>query len=362
MRFLLSIFLALWSVVALANDECVLRIGSSQRVMHDFGHVRVAEVAPTYIWWSKEAGNLVPSDPQGHSQGTFNYNTLYRLTSASGGSWYFRFWGEWFDSAKTHRTAFYGVQWADGKHPELPGDYRVSSVDAPRPQAGRKTFATIGDSMTWFNHAQKFRCDLASKLPHYRFVGSNTDSFGFGHDGHGGDTTYEVLRRIGKIPEADVYFLLIGSNDGGMTPKETAANIKKIVSMLMHRGSRSRVYVSTLPVRGDKQAYLVPERNEAIGHWYTSCECHASVKIIDLRAAMMNTPDALERYIDPAPDLIHPNQAGYDFLSRLIADTVTSDDNARLAKGERYEKDNLFVHTAVDSPGLPHRPNSTRLP
>ena len=355
MRVVLSVVFSLWSAIVLASGACSLKIGPSPKLLYRFGAIPVAEVAPTYIWWARGAGDLMPSDPQGHSQRTFNYNTLYRLTNNTGESWYFRFWGEWFDSAKTHRTAFYGVQWANGKYPLIPGEYKVSSVYDPRPQIGRKTFSTIGDSMTWFNNGQAFRCDLASKLPNYRFVGSNTDSFGFGHDGHGGDNTYQTLQRIGEVPTSDAYFLLIGSNDGGMSPRRTAENIANIIKHLLHRGNRPHVYVSTLPVRGDKLAYLVHKRNAAIKTWYASCGCRANVVLIDTHAAMQRKPDALARYINPAPDLIHPTLAGYDLLSDLIAHAVTDEDNARIAKGIRHAADSIPISATADS-----RPMVTR--
>jgi lysophospholipase L1-like esterase len=355
MRLFASILLAVWSVAAVAGGHCALRIGENPVVLHDFGRMRIAEFAPTYIWFDKTAGNLVPSDPQAVSANTFNYNTLYRVQDNGGDSWFFRFPGEWFDSAKTHRTAFWGVQWADGKYPQVPGNYQVSSVSAARPQSGKRTLVTIGDSMTWFDNGQSFRCKLAEKLPGYRFIGSHTDSFGFGHDGHGGDNSYQTLQRINEVPTSDAYFLLIGSNDGGMYPKGTASNISGIVKALLRRGNRPHVYVSTLPIRGDKLAYLVHERNAAIRQWYAACGCHATVTLIDTHAVMQREPGALAKYINPAPDLIHPSPAGYDLLSDLSARTITDEDSVSIAKGAHRPAMAVLINESADS-----RPAVTR--
>jgi len=290
----------------------------------------LAEISGTYIWFAQNVGDIVPVDPSGRSTDTFNYNTLYRVSDQKGGVWYFRFSGEWFDQAKTHRSAFYAVQWADSKWPVLQGKYLIDSVSAPRPQAGPMTFATIGDSMTWFGQGQYFRCKLAAKLPNYRFIGSNTDSFGYGHDGHGGDNTTEVLARLKDVPPSDVYFLLIGANDSGYAPSQTANHISKIATRLLAKKQGARVYIATLPARGDARAGIELERTAEILSWYRRCACHNTVKLIDIGAAMRRTPDALSSLI--MPDHIHPNLDGYRLISRLIAAKVSDQSAARAGR------------------------------
>jgi len=349
MKSLVAIFAFLFAVSVQAEESCSLKIGDTARTLHNFGRIQLAEIAPTYIWLSPAAGNIVPGDPQGHSAATFNFNTLYRVSDAKGGAWYFRFAGVSFDAEKK-RSLFWAVQWADRKYPVFPGDYQIESVEAPRPQAGQQTFATIGDSMTWFNDGQYFRCKLATKLSGYRFIGSNTDSFGFGHDGHGGDNSLEVLNRVDRVPVADAYFLLVGANDIGYTPKETAQRIAKIVGRLLDRGNNPRVYVSTLPVRGDKYAWQAPKRSAAIRDWYKSCDCHANVTLVDTRASMLNTKYPLANLINPKPDLIHPSPAGYDLMTDLISDSVKSSPGTKRAS------------TAADSPRAATGPRPSAAP
>ncbi|MGY2158630.1 SGNH/GDSL hydrolase family protein [Pseudomonas tolaasii] len=310
----------LFSGSVFSATQCSLQIGRQPKSLYVFGSVKIAEISDTYIWFDPEVGNIVPDDPQEISSTSFNYNTLYRITDQSGAQWYFRHSGEWFDSAKTKRTAFYSVQWAGGKWPALPGRYIIESVQAPRPQYGKYRFSTIGDSMTWFSDAQAVRCNLASYLPSYSFVGSRTDSFGYGHDGHGGDNSAQVIARIPIIPVSDVYLLLIGSNDGGYTPIQTAQNIASIVSGLISKSPASKIYVSTLPPRSDEYASLTKQRNSAIRNWYTGCGCGNNVMLVDTDRAMRSIPNAASRFI--SEDKIHPNSEGYDFISKLVSAAV----------------------------------------
>jgi hypothetical protein len=75
-------------------------------------------------------------------------------------------------------------------------------------------------------------------------------------------------------------------------------------------------------------APLATERNAAIREWYEHCGCSEDVTLIDTEKAMIETPDALAKYINPKPDLIHPSLEGYDFLSTLISTAIKREDGA----------------------------------
>jgi lysophospholipase L1-like esterase len=320
MKLFISALLLFLSVNCFSAQTCSLQIGALPKSLYVFGSVNISEISGTYIWFSPEVGNIVPADPQEISPYSFNYNSLYRLTDQSGATWYFRFAGEWFDSGNTNRTAFYAVQWAGGKWPSYPGRYVIETVDDPRPQSGQLKLTTIGDSMTWFGDAQKVRCLLSSYLPNYSFVGSRTDTYGYGHDGHGGDNSGEVIARMKIIPVSDVYMLLIGSNDGKYTPDETAQNIGVIVSGLLQKNGSAKIYISTLPPRGDQYSDVTVLRNNAIRSWYQSCFCSGSVLLVDTDKAMRAIPNSLSRFI--SSDNIHPNPEGYDFITKLMSAAV----------------------------------------
>lgn len=322
MKYFIAFVLLVLSITSFADTQCSLQISSPASSLYTFGTVKIDEISGTYIWFAAEVGNITPADPQEISSTSFNYNTLYRVTDSAGSAWYFRFSGEWFDSASTQRTAFYAVQWSGGQYPVLPGYYKIESVSAPRPQAGPLRFSTIGDSMTWFQNAQSFRCLIASYLPGYAFIGSRTDSFGYGHDGHGGDSSGQVIARLSLVPVSDVYFLLIGANDGGYTPADTANNIGVIVSSLLQKNQNAKVYISTLPPRNDQYTDVTLQRNDAIRAWYAAYTGGGNVTLIDLSSAITSVPSAIQRYI--SSDEIHPNPDGYDLISKVLALAVKS--------------------------------------
>ncbi|WP_185049247.1 SGNH/GDSL hydrolase family protein [Pseudomonas brassicacearum] len=320
MRCLLAFFAMFLSINCFSVEQCTLQIGSQASSLYVFGSVKLAEISSTYIWFDQEVGNIVPADPQQVSPTSFNYNSLYRLTDQFGSAWYFRFSGEWFDSLNTHRTAFYSVQWAWGRWPANPGRYVIETIYSPRTQNGSYRFTTIGDSMTWFSDAQSVRCLFSSYLPNYAFIGSRTDSFGYGHDGHGGDNTGEIIARLSVVPVSDVYMLLAGANDVEYTPNETAQNIGIIVDKLLEKNSNAKIYVSTLPPRGDQYSAMTIQRNSAIRSWYSESGKENNVMLIDTDMAMRAIPGALSRFI--SNDHIHPNPEGYDFIAKLISAAV----------------------------------------
>lgn len=320
MRYLFAFFAMLLSFNCFSAAQCTLQLGQQASSLYVFGSVKVAEISKTYIWFDQEVGDIVPDDPQQISSTSFNYNSLYRLTDQSGNMWYFRFSGEWFDSLNTHRTAFYSVQWAWDRWPANPGRYVIETINSPRTQNGSVRLTTVGDSMAWFGDAQYLRCALASYLPNHSFIGSRTDSFGYGHDGHGGDNTREIVARISSVPVSDIYTVLAGNNDGDYAPSETAQNIGLIVEKLLEKNSSAKIYVSTLPPRGDQYAEMTALRNSAIRSWYSACSKKNNVTLIDTDMAMRSIPGALSRFI--SIDNIHPNPEGYDFIAKLISAAV----------------------------------------
>lgn len=320
-RFLCALVL-LFSSSVFAGPQCSLQLGQQATSLYMFGTVKIAEIAPTFIWFDSEVGNIIPSDPQQISPTSFNYNSLYRLTDQAGAVWYFRFSGEWFDSANTQRTLFYAVQWAWGKYPVFPGRYTIETIDSPRTQTGPIRVSTIGDSMTWFGDAQSLRCRLAAYLPGHSFIGSRTDSYGFGHDGHGGDNTADILARINAVPVSDIYILMAGSNDGGYTPEETAQNIETITDRLLDKNGNAKIYVNTLPPRGDQYADLAPLRNAAIRNWYSLSMKKNNIILIDTDMAMNAIPGAMSRFI--SADKIHPSKEGYDFITKFESSAINS--------------------------------------
>lgn len=319
MRVLFFIMALLCSCAALSDEFCRLEVGGNPKILHSFGTIRLQEISGTYIWFDASAGNLMPADVQGLSSDTFNYNTLYKVTDVNGQSWYFRFSGQWFDSNKTQRTAFYSVEWNNNDFPQLGGDYTIESVLAPRTQTGTVTMATVGDSITWFNKGQRLRCELSKKLPKVKFVGSYTDSYGYGHNGHGGDGSLETLLKIKQVPASDYYLVLIGTNDNDGMAKITIKNIADIIDSLLVKNKTGKIVISTLLPRGDQYDHRASLVNQEIRKWYKRCSCSKRVILLDLDRAMRKEHDIRE-YI--SEDHIHPSEKGYEFIGDMVSSTI----------------------------------------
>lgn len=180
-----------------------------------------------------------------------------------------------------------------------------------RPPIFNRTIDTIGDSITWNNNGAKLRCMLAGKGVRYDYVGSFVDPFGYRHDGHGGDTTQDVIDRMGSIPFSDSYFVLIGVNEGGSSARHTFINIQKIAEMLHEKNSNALIYISTLlPAIGP-----LHERNNAVNELLrTSLTCK-NCFLVDTNRAFTNHEDWEFLILDD----VHLTEKGYDVITDYLS-------------------------------------------
>ncbi len=160
----------------------------------------------------------------------FNRNTLIEMRDSFFRRWYFRFGGDNFDQT-SRLTYFYTLVWSGNAAPPKSGRYTFwTTRDIAPPIENSTTLAMIGDSLTWWNFGQKFRCLLQAKISATAFVGSRTDIYGFGHEGEGGNTTGDILSRFDQIVPAASYLMLAGTNDlDRLSPETTVLNLKEIV-------------------------------------------------------------------------------------------------------------------------------------
>lgn len=317
---LLFIFFAWCSVVLCKVYACSLEdvdFDKLSTVRLSQGGVQLDEIAPTFIWVDSSEGDL--RDPALYDRRVFNLNFdgLYRLSNGIH-FWYFRFGGQAFNSDQSERTLLYEVQWAGGSYPSLPGRYRLDLVIVPRTYAhpGETGLSMVGDSITWWHWGQYFRCFIKEAGAGYTFVGTRTDVFGYAHDGEGGNTTAQVLKRVSWLVSSDVYFLLIGTNDR-CPVDETVTNIILIAQRLRAKGKRSVVLVSTLLPRTDQQAGRVDGVNRLLRE--RIAECHPYCKLLDLGGEFRsadNWPDLLEE------DGLHPTLEGYRTLAAAMVKSL----------------------------------------
>ena len=168
----------------------------------------------------------------------------------------------------------------------------------------------IGDSITWYGYGKYFRCLLRDKGLPYNFIGQFTDEFGFSHEGHGGDNTYDVLYKIESIANADIYFVLIGTNDFDNI-ENVVLNIKKIANKLKIKNKNSIIYISTLlPSKNYEWNIKVRKINQLLLLESKICEyCY----ILDLGGEFSKY-----NWEDKMMDSWHPNCQGYEIITNLI--------------------------------------------
>lgn len=177
-----------------------------------------------------------------------------------------------------------------------------------------KTIVSIGDSLTWGGSGDKLRCLLRDYGMKYDFAGRHFDSFGFRHEGEGGNTTMQVMERIQKIPVADAYFLLIGTNDAVMPAMQTVENIISIAIGLREKNDKSIIYISTLLPRNDQYNSRNQEVNSILNYFQDTHRWFKNCFILDAGNDLFKDPYWMEYF----PDNIHPNEKGYVVYTNLV--------------------------------------------
>ncbi len=177
------------------------------------------------------------------------------------------------------------------------------------------SFDTIGDSITWWNHGEKLRCLLLDKGLKVNFVGNFIDIYGFNHDGHGGDTSKQVLDRLSSIPISDFYFLLIGTNDH-IDPVFTANTIIKISEQLSIKNRDAKIYVSTLLPKTDKFSPINSKINKLLRNAKLCPQC----QLVDLGAHIESLPNWKLLFDDG----VHPNAKGYEVIVNYLIEVMAN--------------------------------------
>lgn len=276
--------------------NCILKEESDYTFIQSF---------PLMLTDSIKWDTIVFSAYEGDKRFVFNFNYLYKI-SMYGKVYSFRFNYREFNN----QTILRGVQWENNKVPPTAGTYYIEAYTAKKTPIYNKTMATIGDSITWSLYGSYMRCLLIDNGLPYDFIGTKTDTFGFPHEGEGGNNTFDALNRVEKIPYADSYFLLIGTNDINYTANQTVENIATIADKLLEKNPNALIYISTLLPRED---YL-NERNLQVNALLKNKKWSSNIKILDVGGDFY----ANENWESLLLDGIHPNFKGYNVISQSI--------------------------------------------
>jgi lysophospholipase L1-like esterase len=141
--------------------------------------------------------------------------------------------------------------------------------------------------------------------------------------GFGSDQTESVLWRLqhgevdGIAPKVAV--LMIGTNNAGSRqedPKTTAAGIKRIVDELRARLPQTKILLLAIFPREEQPTGSLRRINERVNAIISGFADGGNVFFLDINVALMNRDGTLSK--DIMPDLLHPNEKGYDIWARSM--------------------------------------------
>lgn len=145
--------------------------------------------------------------------------------------------------------------------------------------------------------------------------------------GFGGDRTENVLWRLqhgeidGIAPKAVV--LMIGTNNTGHraeNPETTAAGVQRLLDEIRQRLPKAQVLLLAIFPRGaqpdDPQRGINQRVNKIIKGFADGRQVH----FLDIGAALLQPDGTLSK--DVMPDLLHPNERGYEIWQRAMAPTL----------------------------------------
>jgi beta-glucosidase len=145
--------------------------------------------------------------------------------------------------------------------------------------------------------------------------------------GYGGDHTENVLWRLqhGELDgfNAKVVTLMIGTNNTGNRqedPVTTAAGIRRVLDEILQRQPQAKVLLLAIFPRDKWPNANSRQINEAINKIIATYADGKRVFFLNINTALMNPDGTLSESI--FPDLLHPNEVGYDRWAKQITSTV----------------------------------------
>lgn len=290
---------------------------SQESKINDLGNF-LLKFSDDQIIFDSKHGNMISPFLYENDPNEFNLNGLYKMTNESNVDYYFRFgWVEFIDD----KTIFSDVNWLNELSPLEEQSYRISTVNIRFKQEGDFSVCTIGDSQTWFKKSQPLRKAMNYYYNDLIFAGSNTDIYGYGHEGEGGNETADVLKRFEYIPKADYYTILLGTNDYRGSNNLAFRNIILLFQKLTEKFPKSKIiYISPLPSdeegRNEFNSSLESKiLDETIGK--------ANIIYLNLAQKLKHNPNWIDDYM--VGDGLHLNSAGLDLFAKEIASIIEID-------------------------------------
>jgi len=162
--------------------------------------------------------------------------------------------------------------------------------------------------------------------------------------GFGGDRTENVLWRLqhGEVDSLDpkVAVLMFGTNNTGHRqedPKTTAAGIKRNIEELQKRLPNTRILLLAIFPRGERPDDQLRQLNEKINTIIAGFADNQKVFFANINQAFLQPDGSLSR--DIMPDLLHPNDKGYEIWAKAMAPAL----GKLLPAAAQYAWDNVPI-------------------
>jgi len=135
-----------------------------------------------------------------------------------------------------------------------------------------------------------------------------------GNFGIGGDRTQHVLWRLENGELADlkpkVVVLMIGTNNSGDLPQDTARGVTKIVETLRAKLPQTKILLLAIFPRGQDANDVRRKTNDQVNAIISKLADDKHVFFLDIGAKFLQPDGTLSK--DIMPDLLHPNAKGYE--------------------------------------------------
>lgn len=206
---------------------------------------------------------------------------------------------------------WWSIDWWQGRH-----EQKLQEIAAARKNSLSHEIVFIGDSITqgW-------------EKPGASVWASNYQQYHALNLGFSGDRTETTLWRLlhGEIDgiQPKVAVLMLGTNNTGHRqedPRTTAAGIKRNLDELRRRLPNTRILLLAIFPR-DEQADSAQRRlNDQVNAIIAGYADQRHIWFLDINQALLNPDGSLSRSI--MPDLLHPNQQGYEIWAKAMAPTL----------------------------------------
>ncbi|SEA60962.1 SGNH/GDSL hydrolase family protein [Bizionia paragorgiae] len=300
----------------LINDEDYYNIRKVKTIF-DLGHYNI-KIKGNDIYFDNIHDDISSPTQYNNLYTEFNFNNIYQIKDRLENTYYFRFgWDLFYEN----ENIFTNVEWIGDMKPKQTEnfiDFNFQIVDIDYIQFGKKTLCTIGDSQTWWNKAQSLRKYINESFNELIFIGSNTDIYGYGHEGEGGNSVSQLSKRIDNIPYSDYYTLLIGTNNEGSDIETTANDIVKITNHLVKLNPDAKIlYLTPIPTTNESRDLFNRNLCENILLKFKNNE---NIIILDLGTKMRENKNWKSDYLEN--DGLHQSDKGVRFMSKLIGEKI----------------------------------------